>query len=525
MRTATTLLLVFLALPALAQPCDPAATDEVCPDTTDWHRYFPLEVGNQWQYLDDFYDEPVAHWSWAVTGRTEVSGQTYFELERCDEAADGSATCAEPLLLRYDDEHELILRRTDDGDVWWDVLPCNLGGAFNTGTSFDEPQECTGPAAGFVPVSLQGGYDATVAVPPDEVTGDTRKEFTLYPGTGPEMYAGLGVTKYYYDLQENPSRLVYAYVGGEQVGTPAFASCDPAEVEEDVVCPDTTDWRRYFPLAVGNKWQYELSKFCGVEGFPACRSGSEIVGSEIMEGTEYFLIRRCTEGLDGEVSCGEARPIRYDEELRTVVVRAEDGMTYPYLGLCLALPFGDSIECSIDGENGFEWYVSGQYGAIFDLGVGPTLVGTTKGFDSLGGGVSYFAGIGKTFSQGDASEISESLVYARIDGVEYGTPEFTFPTSSEPEAAQPVVTGITAAFPNPARDAMQTQYTLADPQTVTLELIDLLGRRVRETELGPQPSGAHDLRLDLGGLRPGLYVLRLRGDAGAKATRRVVVVR
>jgi hypothetical protein len=58
-----------------------------------------------------------------------------------------------------------------------------------------------------------------------------------------------------------------------------------------------------------------------------------------------------------------------------------------------------------------------------------------------------------------------------------------------------------------------------------LELIDLLGRRVRETELGPQPAGAHDLRLDLGGLRPGLYVLRLRGDAGAEATQRVVVVK
>src|SRR6056297_1731310 len=203
MRTATAFLLVFLALPALAQPCDPAQTDEVCPDTTDWHRYFPLDVGNQWQYYQPPFEEPETHWSWTITGETEVDGQTYFELERCDEAAEGSATCDEPLLLRYDDEHELIVRRTDTGEEWWDMLPCNLGGAFNTGTSFDEPQECTGPAAGFVPVSLQGGYDATVAVPPDEVTGDTRKEFTLYPGTGPEMYAGLGVTKYFYDLQEN----------------------------------------------------------------------------------------------------------------------------------------------------------------------------------------------------------------------------------------------------------------------------------------------------------------------------------
>jgi len=139
--------------------------------------------------------------------------------------------------------------------------------------------------------------------------------------------------------------------------------------------------------------------------------------------------------------------------------------------------------------------------------------------------VRLYAEIGPITFEDEYHPEPTRLVHARIDGVEYGSLAFVFPTSSEPDVAQPVATGFTAAFPNPARGVMQAEYSLAEPQTVTLELIDLLGRRVRETELGPQPAGEHDVRIDLGGLRPGLYVLRLRGDAGAEATRRVVVVR
>lgn len=98
-------------------------------------------------------------------------------------------------------------------------------------------------------------------------------------------------------------------------------------------------------------------------------------------------------------------------------------------------------------------------------------------------------------------------------------------TESETDAAQPTATGFTALYPNPARGAVQAQYALGASQVVTLELIDLLGRRVRSVEIGRQAAGAHDVRIDTGGLRPGLYVLRLRGDAGAEAMRRIVVVR
>jgi hypothetical protein len=151
--------------------------------------------------------------------------------------------------------------------------------------------------------------------------------------------------------------------------------------------------------------------------------------------------------------------------------------------------------------------------------------GTLKEFGSIGGTATYISGIGLTKREYEQPIFEFDLSFARIDDVEYGTPVFVFPTPNEPGAAQPLTTAFTDVFPNPARGAMRAQYTLGAPQTVTLELVDLLGRRVRSVEMGPQPEGSYDMRLDLGGLRAGLYVLRLRGDAGAGATQRIVVVR
>jgi hypothetical protein len=140
-------------------------------------------------------------------------------------------------------------------------------------------------------------------------------------------------------------------------------------------------------------------------------------------------------------------------------------------------------------------------------------------------GTTYYARLGPVEYVDEYHPEATRLVFARIDGKEFGTSVFAFPTPNEPNAAQPISTSFKEVFPNPARGAMRAQYALAAPQSVTLELVDLLGRCVRLAEVGPQPAGTYDVRFDLGGLRAGLYVLRLRGDAGAEAARRIVVVR
>ncbi|MEM1042335.1 MAG: T9SS type A sorting domain-containing protein [Bacteroidota bacterium] len=513
MRLVTAFFLLTLCAGSLvAQPCDPAATEEACADTTDWKRYFPLEVGNVWHYYEDLTEEPENRWSWSITGEAEAGGETYVSLERCDDNAAGAAVCEAPVLLRYDDEHDMIVRRTESGDVWWRQLPCLLSADFNVGYA------CTGPGTGDVAFSsVFGAYGATRPVPPDVLSGDTEKDFVKFPGTGAVLYAGLGATAFPIELQGNAPKLVYAHVGGEQVGTPAFASCDPTDLEDDEVCPDTTDWRRYFPLEVGNQWQYEYEGFCN--GVFTCKTGQEVVGTERIEGVDYFLIRSC-EVDDGtsEVSCSDPVPRRYAEEGDPV---DDPRLITPCL-FDLPFNFQDEVACSEVPEAA--WFTSGRYGSTFGLDEGPSLQGTVKEIGNIGAFATYFAGIGQTRYLGDGNLFGTNLVYAQIGGVEYGTPAFAFPTSGEGEAA-PLASGFTSLFPNPSSRTATARYTLGAAQVVTLEVVDLLGRRVHTVEAGPQTAGAHEVAVETQDLPAGVYLLRLRGGEGVLAVQRLSVVR
>ncbi len=83
---------------------------------------------------------------------------------------------------------------------------------------------------------------------------------------------------------------------------------------------------------------------------------------------------------------------------------------------------------------------------------------------------------------------------------------------------------VLAPRPNPARGLSEVTVELGTPQRVRADLFDALGRRVLSVYDGAAPAGALALRLDVAGLAPGVYVLRVSGDA-ATATRTVTVTR
>lgn len=77
--------------------------------------------------------------------------------------------------------------------------------------------------------------------------------------------------------------------------------------------------------------------------------------------------------------------------------------------------------------------------------------------------------------------------------------------------------------PNPARGACTARFALARPGRVTLELLDLSGRRVRGPVSAELPAGPAELRLgDLSALPAGVYFARVSGALERRA--RVAVV-
>jgi len=81
-------------------------------------------------------------------------------------------------------------------------------------------------------------------------------------------------------------------------------------------------------------------------------------------------------------------------------------------------------------------------------------------------------------------------------------------------------------WPNPSSGALHVEYSLASSEPLTLELVDIAGRRVLARELGAQNPGSHTLSLgrDIDGLPAGVYAVRLRQGTSC-ATSRIAIVR
>jgi len=88
----------------------------------------------------------------------------------------------------------------------------------------------------------------------------------------------------------------------------------------------------------------------------------------------------------------------------------------------------------------------------------------------------------------------------------------------------PAALALAAPWPNPARDGWTVRFSLPAAGDATVELFDVAGRRVGGERLRAAAAGPRQVRLDAGGLAPGVYRLRLRAAAGER-TRMVVLAR
>lgn len=124
----------------------------------------------------------------------------------------------------------------------------------------------------------------------------------------------------------------------------------------------------------------------------------------------------------------------------------------------------------------------------------------------------WFRDIGPGFSEYGAF----ALEYAVVGGVTYGVP----PVANEPGA--PTSGQLTIGLhPNPTRGPVTLRTTGAEAATV--EVFDVLGRRVLRRDLGGQPDGAEH-RLDLADAPAGLYLVRVSMPSGENVVRRFVKV-
>ena len=303
-----------------------------------------------------------------------------------------------------------------------------------------------------------------------------------------------------------------------------FTPAGPSEQTGAQATPDTTSPWRYFPLHVGNVWE-----FVDKEADVVVRH--RIVVDTAFSGHRYVHLKEEHFPRRSNGSFGVSRVyysfLRYDttdQRVRQNHPLAEYERVYRYTRCALNVSFGAIVDCAPEGS----WAVGGGYDGILVFGGerpgegADTLRTSVKTFVQLGVGVEYGlgSGIGLVYYAFEGDRWA--LRYAKIDGVEHG--RALVAVASEQEALPAPALGIVSIWPQPVRGRATLRVSLPEAAQATVEVFDLVGRRVAVLLGGPQAAGMHEVSFDAGALPSGLYLVRLSAG-GQVRTERLAVVR
>lgn len=210
--------------------CTPRVGSSQVTDTLDWKRYFPLTVGNEWQYTNT--REVGARFErWVVVKDTLIASQPYRVLVLNYFDSDKNLLSSFRLSVRYDDESASVLVRNKlpDGterDLWLQQIPCGL----------DAPlfsiHSCTGEAAPMQ-YEVGGWFDTSVPVGAESVPTPLAKLFVSLGGET-LMAADIGLVHYLPEGASSVTQLEFARVDGRELGFPVV----PTSTDSDVPMPD-----------------------------------------------------------------------------------------------------------------------------------------------------------------------------------------------------------------------------------------------------------------------------------------------
>ncbi len=279
--------------------------------------------------------------------------------------------------------------------------------------------------------------------------------------------------------------------------------------------PDTTAPQRYFPLEVGNRWEY-LYLYAPGAPWPQPSPPPEpvaywrwtVVDETVVGGEPAFTVRRETYSLTGAPGAVTTMTVRYDEAQARIV--ASESSILDYLWCRMDEPFhGGSCTSGVGyGEPvlGTTTAVKENYGAV---------TGMRYRFAADVGLLRYYM----LYQKGNAQE-DVQLQFAHVGGRSYGTPVPVLPVvvASEPEHEAPAFS--LSAMPNPTTGPLALSLTVPAAGPVAVEAFDALGRRVYHAE-EELTAGEHTLVLDASAWVSGPYVVRA-GSGGGTASVRIV---
>ncbi|KAB2922963.1 MAG: T9SS type A sorting domain-containing protein [Bacteroidetes bacterium] len=318
---------------------------------------------------------------------------------------------------------------------------------------------------------------------------------------------GLGLVEELYQDQlegsgSSTSRLVHARIGGVTYGR----YIDPAVLDSLL---------QYRPLHTGNVWVYATDSAAIVESVRALRDTS-------VAGLRFTLLNRTRHDLAaGTMSPLETLLERVDT-LSWSVYRVSGGQFVKTDSLFLTQ--GDSVKLG-----GVPMSVTTGADTVFGT-VRPTRTVTVslpphKETHTEAYGIGCIRRT-TTMSMDEypfsvLSTTNRTLLYAKVNGVEYGTA----PLSVPPDGPLPPFSfALHQNHPNPFNPSTSISFTVGRTGETELTVFDMLGRVVAVPFLGMASDGVYTVRFDAASLASGVYFYRLRSGDFSQ-TRRMMLVR
>ncbi len=370
------------------------------------------------------------------------------------------------------------------------------------------------------PQALDGSPSFSVSDPRTDlrfiVGGDTLSGRTVRSGRGSD-----GGTPEVSTVQFLVDDLGLPYFGRTRSHSTRAATLRRATVDGTTVGQPLGSRADFWPLAVGNRWEFAVVDL----------NSQESVGTVVwlVEASGPGVALRLSLVRNGSTVSQATCPLELtDASAATGWQTRFDISTCPLPSQLLAPNLGttrpsridiDVVEADRTVAIGPETVTADiARGQAVSGSVSPTGRATGYQFARAIGPVAYDV-IAYVPPFGEPVGWSARLAFARTGSTTYGQQVVAGDDGPATTAALTFTAG-----PNPARGALALSFALPEAAEASAEVFDALGRSVLRADLGAQAAGAGAARLDVSGLAPCVYVVRLAAGA-ARASMRVSIVR
>jgi hypothetical protein len=475
------------------------------PDT-DPLAYYPLQVGNYWEYKMYSLNYPFqdsAAFSVRVTGDTTMANAlTYMVLHRRFLYPD---TTAYNLYERIDSLTGCLYMWTynmlsQNHETKMDSLFAQAGDTIVSSWEGDgaNPNERT------ICESILD--DSALAIPTRirkmrSLGSLDYLEYSLAKGIG------LLRTNASYDFGSSWTNLVYATIDGKEYGKKI----------------DTLTLQlAYYPLQTGDRWQYKTVSQCSDHTcFDTSAYSVEAIGDTLLPNGKHYekltfeflypdrFMLSSFERIDSSSGC----VLRYDttapdSERQIDSLFAKPGDNF-FTATHLPRYEHQSFEAGCrDIVNDTILSVPTQIKEFVEGSLAESGYTLARGF-----GICYIV------TYWDDGTTRTTLVYTRISGKEYGT---QIPDAVVDRTTLPLAFRLFQNYPNPFNPTTRISYQLAMNRHVTLKVYDVLGREVTTLVNEKQAAGGHSAYFDAGRLASGVYFYQLRAG-GFVETKKMLV--